>query len=380
MPDPEKLPTPILHVERIRDLQGWKRLEPEWNALLRESAADAVFLCWEWLDTWLEVYGDGGKWVILTARNDQGRLLGVAPMMLDRGVGVPGRWIRRLILLGQKADTASEYLDWILRRGHEAMVVEAFCAFIFSDRICPWDVLEFTSMRADAPSIPLITAWFEKRGIVISQKATVTSPYMILPETWEAFLGEQRAKFRQRWNKFHREHQVVVKLAGLNMTVAEGMSHIRQLNERRWGSRRQSFLSDRYRRFHDRVAVRLHDQGQLLMLFFEVDGQIIAGRYDFAYGKKGWSFQSGWLPEWERISVGKLMLTQVVQSCIERGLVEYDFLGGEAAYKSEWSNGSRMLVSLNGVNLGSYRGIIFSWLKAVKQRYRGMKEAKSKTE
>ncbi len=379
MPDPEKQPLPALHVGRICDLEGWKRMEHEWNELLRDSAADAVFLCWEWMDTWLEVYGDGGEWLILIARNQEGRLMGVAPMMLDQDVGVPGRWVRRLILLGQKADTASEYLDWILRRGSEAMVVEAFCSFIVSGRISRWDLLEFSSMRSDAPSIPLIVSEFQKRGFVISLKQTAVSPYIALPETWEAFLGAQRAKFRQRWNKFHRENRVVVKVAGKDMTVTEGMSLIRQLNESRWGARRQSFLSERYRRFHDRVAVQLHERGQLMMLFFEVEGQIIAGRYDFAYAKKGWSFQSGWRPEWEHCSIGKLMLTQVMQSCIELGLTEYDFLGGEASYKEDWSDGRRELVCLNAVNPFSYRGAIFSWLKGIKHRYRDLKMAKNKT-
>lgn len=375
MPDPEKPPPPLLHVERIRDLEGWRQLESEWNALLQDSAADAIFLTWEWLDTWLKVYGDGGEWVILTARNQEGRLLGVAPMMQDRGSGTVGRWLRRLLLMGQKADTASEYLDWILRTGFESMVVESFCAFIFSDQISSWDILEFTAMRADAPSIPLIKSEFEKRGIVVRVNHTAVSPYMSLPETWEAFLAGQRAKFRQRWNKFHRENCVIVKVAGKDMTVSEGMALIRQLNESRWGALRQSFLTDRYRRFHDRVAARLHERGHLMMLFFEVDGQIVAGRYDFAYGKKGWSFQSGWRPEWERISIGKLMLTQVMRACIERGLVEYDFLGGEASYKEGWSDGRRGLVCLNAVNPSSYRGSIFTWLKGIKQRYRDLKSA-----
>lgn len=187
MADTEKFSPALLQVERISNLEGWRRLEHEWNALLQDSAADAVFLCWEWMDTWLEVYGDGGEWIILTVRDPNGWLLGVAPMMLDKGSGIVGRWQRRLLLLGQKADTASEYLDWILRRGYESAAVESFAAFILSEKFVPWDILEFTSMRSDAASIPLLIAAFKKRGVVITQNQTVTSPYMILPETWEAF-------------------------------------------------------------------------------------------------------------------------------------------------------------------------------------------------
>ena len=366
----EKSHPPCLNVEWIRDKDRWKHLESEWNELLQDSAADAVFLSWDWLDTWLEVYGDGGEWVILTARGQDGQLMGVAPMMLDRGRGKVGRWISRLILVGQKADTASEYLDWILRRGREATVVQAFCHFIFCDLSKWWDVIQFDSMRSDAVSIPLIADFCLSQKVFVAVTPTSTAPYLTLPETWEVFMGQQRGKFRQRWNKFQRDHKVVVKVAGKDLTVSEGMAVIQDLNERRWGERRRSFLSDRYREFHEKVSLRLGDRGHLLMLFLEVDGVIVAGRYDFAYGGKGWSFQSGWSTEWEHISIGKLMLTQVVKSSIEAGLTEYDFLGGEADYKTEWANGERGLSSLSGVNGKSVRGRLFDILKRIRNWWR----------
>lgn len=375
MPNPETSSPPSLNVERICDLEGWRRLELEWNELLQDSAADAVFLCWEWLDTWLEVYGDSGEWVILTARNERGQLLGVAPMMLDRGEGVPSRWVRRLTLLGQKADTASEYLDWILRRGSEVMVVEAFGGFIFSNLSRFWDVLQFDCMRADAESIPLIEAMFKRRNASFKVARLTSAPFVSLPPSWDVFLAESSRSFRQRWAKFLRESPVVVRFAGADLTVPEGMKIIRKLNESRWGDRRQSFLSERYVRFHDLVAPRLHEKGSLLMLFFEVNGEIVAGRYDFAYGGKGWCFQGGWLPEWAKVSIGKMMLAEAMRQCILMGAKEYDFLGGEASYKEGWSDGRRELVCLSSVNPSSWRGPIFSWLREIRQRYRNHKTA-----
>jgi hypothetical protein len=359
-----------IQVCRISSREEWMKLEGSWPELLQNSSADAVFLCWEWLDTWLEVYGDGGDWVILTARDPRGLLLGVAPMMLDRGSGKVGKWVRRLVLVGQKADTASEYLDWILLRHHERPVAEAFCEFIFSDLAGDWDILQFDSMREDSAVLPIIAAQFEQRRSRVKVVTTTTAPFVTLPSTWEGFLDQRRAKFRQRWNKFNRDHSVIVRLAGRDMSVAEGMAKIRELNEHRWGERRQSFLSERYVRFHDRVAARLHDRGHLLLIFLEADGAIIAGRYDFVYGGKGWSFQGGWMPEWEKLSAGKMVLTQIMRSCIELGLNEYDFLGGAASYKSEWSDGERALVTLEAANPVSLRGRLYVFLKDIKDRLR----------
>lgn len=363
MPPLSSAPPSELTISCVRDLDGWRRLEREWPELLADSAADCVFLSWEWLDSWLDVYGDGGQWLVLVARDPEGRLAGVAPMMLDSGAGHVGRWMKRVILLGQKADTASEYLDWVLRRGHESQAVAAFCEFLFRQAGKSWDILRFEAMRADSPTLPLLAAEFarKRRGVTITH--STTAPFLRLPNCWESFLASRRAKFRQRWNRFNREHPVALREAGIDLSVSEGMAIIRDLNTRRWGEQRQSFLSERYVRFHNQAAERLHQAGHLAMLFLEVDGQIIAGRYDFAYAGKAWSFQGGWRPDWEKEQAGKMMLTLMMRWSIERGLQEYDFLGGATSYKSDWSSDERQMVDVQAANPRSVRGRMFEFLK-----------------
>ncbi len=162
---------------------------------------------------------------------------------------------------------------------------------------------------------------------------------------------------------------MVVKLAGRDMSVTEGLNLLQRLNECRWGAVRQSFVSARYRAFHEKAAQRLHEAGCLLLVFLEADGTVIAGRYDFAYAGKGWSFQGGWLPEWGSISAGKLILTAIMQWCCENGLREYDFLGGDASYKEDWSDGERNLVRMEAENPVSSRVV----LHRIEAKARGLK-------
>jgi CelD/BcsL family acetyltransferase involved in cellulose biosynthesis len=104
------------------------------------------------------------------------------------------------------------------------------------------------------------------------------------------------------------------------------------------------------------------------MIFLEADGQIVAGRYDFAYAGKAWCFQGGWLPEWEKERAGKMMLTAMMRWCIEHGLSEYDFLGGEASYKNEWSSDTRSMADIEASSPSSMRGRLYKALKHLKQR------------
>src|SRR5258708_28460269 len=64
-------------------------LRGEWNALLRRSAMDSVFLRWEWMRTWWDIFNRNRKLFILTIRfND--RLVGLAPFYIEWGpLGAP---------------------------------------------------------------------------------------------------------------------------------------------------------------------------------------------------------------------------------------------------------------------------------------------------
>ena len=46
-----------LMVEIIDDVAAFERLRPEWTRLLQASAADSLFLTWEWLFTWWQAPG-----------------------------------------------------------------------------------------------------------------------------------------------------------------------------------------------------------------------------------------------------------------------------------------------------------------------------------
>ena len=54
-------------------------LEAEWNTLLTRSRADTVFLRWEWVHAWMDVAGNQLEPLVITVRNTEGQLIGIAP-------------------------------------------------------------------------------------------------------------------------------------------------------------------------------------------------------------------------------------------------------------------------------------------------------------
>src|SRR5258708_21359148 len=101
----------------IENAADFGDLADAWNELLQDSAADCVFLTWEWLYTWWTHLSGGRRLAIVTVRSGT-ILVAVAPFMLGRrrlaGLGS----FPRLEFLGA-GDVGSDYLDVIVRSGHE---------------------------------------------------------------------------------------------------------------------------------------------------------------------------------------------------------------------------------------------------------------------
>ena len=102
-----------MHITTIRSLPELNSLGKEWNDLLAISASHVPFLRYEYVTAWWEGLG-GGEWshgelYVITARSDDGRLVGIAPLFLtDNKAGEPA-----LMLLG--SIEISDYLDVIAR-------------------------------------------------------------------------------------------------------------------------------------------------------------------------------------------------------------------------------------------------------------------------
>src|SRR5712692_6709870 len=101
-----------MRIESFQSPDVFTSLKSEWNELLRRSTSNTLFLTWEFQSTWWSCFGAGLELRVLTARCDDGPLLAIAPLYLDRHE--TGRTNLRLIGGVEVAD----YLDFIVTPEH----------------------------------------------------------------------------------------------------------------------------------------------------------------------------------------------------------------------------------------------------------------------
>ena len=139
----------------------FEQLRPEWNALLRNSAADTPFLTYEWQKTWSDcLCSCEGELHLLTVR-DGGALLGIAPLFVLSEPDKDGKPWRLLRLIGSV--DASDYLDLIAVRGREREVLNTMLDALEQldtwDAIDLWNVPEASVTRALLPELIAARGW-----------------------------------------------------------------------------------------------------------------------------------------------------------------------------------------------------------------------------
>ena len=187
-------PHQAIRVECIDYLRGLTALRPQWNELLRASAADGPFLTWEWLHAWWKhVHGAAAlKAVVVRDGND---LIAIAPLMITAGA-VP--WFSRLEFLGT-GHAGSDYLDVIVRIGRETEALRAIARFLTTQKM---------TLRLDhLPEVSLGAQLAERlasEGWVASVEPGGVCPVIPLAgHTWRSEERRVGKECRSRWSPYH---------------------------------------------------------------------------------------------------------------------------------------------------------------------------------
>jgi CelD/BcsL family acetyltransferase involved in cellulose biosynthesis len=357
-------------IDRFADLRSYAA---QWNDLLARTGSPSVFLTWEWIEPWWEVFGAKFDLAVLFAEKD-GRLVGIAPLMtgpLLKGTG--GGLMRALMFVGQRGDTLAEYLDFIVEPGREAEVVEAFTEYLGGPLRRRWDALRLERVSGDSPNRGPLMASLRARGIDVRSRNDWPAPYLHLPESMDALLASKSPNFRQQYQRSVRRLSSLGKIRFLrapkDIGLDAAMRILAGLNRERWQEEGESFRTERYHEFHTELARRLAGRGWLWLSVLTIDEEPAAARYDFVYGGKVWCMQGGWKPSYRNANLGTIMTGEVIDWAIRNGIREYDFLGGEDHYKRRWADAERTLSDIEAFNPGTLRGRFAPRLRSIKRSF-----------
>lgn len=319
----------------IRTLSDMATLAVEWNDLLHQSANDVPFLRHEYLKTWFGTLG-GGEWAhgdlyIVTGRDEQGTLRGIAPLFFTTNrEGEPA-----LMLLG--SIEISDYLDLIARPEDLHLFIESLFTQLDSPQAPDWRALDWWNFLDSSPTLAGLKAAAARRGWTYTQEPLQHCPYIPLPGDWEKYLAEQvdkkqrheiRRKMRRaetydlpvRWYIVQDENNLDAEIEAFLQLMAYDRNKAR-------------FLTPQMRQQMRLSAWEAWKAGYLQLSFLEVGKEKAAGYINFDYNNRIWVYNSGLNFDYYSLSPGWVLLGYLLQWANEHGRAVFDFLRGEEDYK-----------------------------------------------
>lgn len=307
------------------------------------EATSNVFATPEFHETWWRHFGGGRELRLTGVVADDGRLAGVLPLYLWR----PG--VTRFIGHGGGDELGPLALD-----GDRAAVARAAARIATPLVVCE-------HLRPE---------WSDALGAsVVLDEGSPVLP-VAAHAGWDAYLATRSSNFRQqvrsRTRKLEQAHEVRYRLAD-ERTLADDLDTLFRLHRARWQRPSTFGAREAFHRDFARVALA---RGWARLVVLEVDERPAAAWYGFRFGEVDSYYQSGRDPEFERESVGLVLLAHTIRAAFEDGRREYRFLRGDEPYKGRFTDDDSYVVSSVAGSLAAPAAAALRLTRAAARRLR----------
>jgi CelD/BcsL family acetyltransferase involved in cellulose biosynthesis len=331
---------------RVEVIETWsavEQLEPEWNALLRESSADSIFLTWEWIRCWADTLSQPLSPVAVCIRDGRGALIGLAPLYRAT-IRLFGTVPYRVLRVMGDFPTGADYPDWIIRRDDAESTTAAIIGAIRSMR--GWDCIWMANMASWTGSFDRIAAAARSRGLHCESRPRDFGWFALPPEKdtyFRSLSKNKRQQLRAETKRIMAQPTVKIVRCDCAEQLPVFLDALFDLHHRRWSTRgeegafREQPLEESFYRLFTQEALR-HGW---LRLYGLLDGNDIkAVQIGYVYRRVFHQLQEGFDPEYLK-GAGNVLRARLIEDCIAEGVETYDFLGEMSEHKRRWLSEER---------------------------------------
>ncbi len=327
---------PALSFQMVTSRSAFDALEDEWNALFDRAGRPAqVFQSfnwnWHWANHLLGPAGSRRSLAILTARRD-GELAMVWPLVAERAHG--------LTIISWMGEPVSQYGDIIADQRVDLRDLQA--AWHFMCATLKPDLARLNKTRADATIAPLLATL---RGVITQR---LEAPFLDIASapSFDAYEQRYSTKARKNRRRYWRriEEQGTIEVRQFH----EGAQAAAILDEaitvkRDWlahkGLVSPALADERTRRFFHDIASSTQRPTSCRVSVITCNG--INAAFEVGFSHKGHMAIHilAYNLEFEKLSVGVLLLEAMLRASKQAGFKTYDLLAPRADYKMDWADG-----------------------------------------
>ena len=339
--------THALEVEVV-PAADWKARKHVWAYLCEASPFTSFFLTVDWVDAWLEVFGDQLHPDILIFRSAESPVaicLLVSKCQSWRGVP-----LQRIYLNTagepESDETCIEFNSVVCLPGWEEAVADALSKELLRRE---WDEFVIPGCLP-GPILDALCSSITGKRLVHTIRP---SPYVNLNSlrerglTFEQVLGPAtRARLRRSLRHYAEFGALTTELARDMPSALDALDELAALHQSAWAQRGRPgvFSSKAFVAFHRHLVREALPKGHIQLLTISAGRQRIGLLYNFVYRGKVYYYQSGLCySDDKRLSPGVVCFACAIKHCLENDFAEFDYLAGEQPYKQSLSTDTRTL-------------------------------------
>lgn len=334
-----------INIKVVTESKELEALALVWDELTQKSDDSSIFLTYEWASTWWRHLGGANRLNILVFEK-AGEPVGIIPLMKSRYAIGPFAFN----ILETIGATNDNRIGLISAESKEE-VVAAFLSYIENELMKQPLIIRLRLVPDDSQFLRVLQ---EKHllfstHLFIDYRITTLAPYVLLPQSWEAYfasLSRNRRKIlRQATRRLEKVHNVEYSRFSPD-SIQTGLETLFALHVKRWQSVniRSQFSNPKMREFYRELSSRFLAKDWLHFSYLSVDGVIASVLHAFTYNGKFFGSTCARDLRYSENRVGHLHNMYSIRGAIAKQLREYDFLRGDEPYKFNWTDQFRRYV------------------------------------
>ena len=340
-----RIPSQI-RLDVIVGIDGLNSLKQVWDTIVNDDPNSSPFLSWEWLQSWIQVYGHKRELVTLVCREDN-KIVGIVPFSWKKHVSVLG--LRKLWMVGFQSGIGTNGLteEPMMALNHRPETRERVWSAVHHQlkqmlETGPWDSIAYRKFGQGIEGCTLLES---KGKSVVVQQYLRGCEYIQLPKTWDEYLKTISKSMRENIpyyrKKFMKEGiDIIIEPVELK-DLKTSIDALVALHKKRTYLDESNlhvdyFAHPKQRSLLEHALEKMIPTGEAQLVVLKANGIIIAAQMFLQSDNMLIAHYSGFDPEWSRFSPLFVLQTSVIRQAIERGVGTMNLLRGNALWQRRW--------------------------------------------
>ena len=320
-----------VEVTAITSIDECLSLKDEWLELEQNNSGADFFQSWYWTERFLRHIEKDPRSqpFILTARM-QNRLIALLPLSIQN------RKFRSC--LTGLAEPYQQYTEMLVFDGADTK--EIFSGWLEEIKKTDVDYLQLGQVRTDSHLFQAMN------GLVSPSGEQEAAPFVDLSvwKDFEAYSGSLNRKTRKTMRNAHNR---LAKTDRISHSVFYNGSDLQRIMENVYEGRRswlhkngltsRAFSDPDFKKFVSQLKDSDNCQVQMIATELKHGDATVAEQIGFIHKNCYYAFMSGWNPEYEQISPGRMHLGEILKTCYAMNLQKADFMIPAVPYKFTWA-------------------------------------------